>query len=117
MIVVGSLVVGRASDRDWVKIPAGSIGGTRVVVTTFLTLDHFRYLYCNRELQPRASPLCSSYILNLSALVRLSRTSRRPPLPSRAKFWRILREQKSEGKEAAANVYTQLMANDLGRSR
>lgn len=44
MIVVGSLVVGRVSYRDWVEIPAGSIGETRVVVTTYSllsSLDHF----------------------------------------------------------------------------
>jgi hypothetical protein len=44
MIVVGSLLVGRVSYRDWVEIPAGSIGETRVVLTTFSLLsilDHF----------------------------------------------------------------------------
>jgi hypothetical protein len=44
MIVMGSLVVDRVSYRDWVEIPAGSIGETRVVVTTYSllsSLDHF----------------------------------------------------------------------------
>jgi hypothetical protein len=117
MIVSGSLVLDRVfllPGRG--KIPTGSIGETRVIVTTFsFPLHHFAIYTgkgnCNCvQLYCYSQSLCSH-----PPVTHVSKTPAKFLVYTRQK--REREREKEDGKRSVANVYMQLMANDLGRSR